>query len=54
MADIKNKRLQIESLVYRTMNALDPSGSNTEKYKAMFSKMNILQMGYTIPCRSQG
>lgn len=40
MADIKNKRLQIESLVYRTMNALDPSGSNTEKYKAMFSKMN--------------
>ena len=40
MADIKNKRLQIESLVYRTMNALDPSGSNTGKYKAMFSKMN--------------
>lgn len=40
MADIKSKRLQIESLVYRTMNALDPSGSNTEKYKAMFSKMN--------------
>ena len=40
MADIKSKRLQIESLVYRTMNALDPSGSNTGKYKAMFSKMN--------------
>lgn len=40
MADIKTKRGQIETLIYRTMNALDPSGSNTEKYKAMFSKMN--------------
>jgi hypothetical protein len=40
MADIKMKRGQIETLIYRTMNALDPSGSNTGKYKAMFSKMN--------------
>lgn len=40
MADIKTKRGQIETLIYRTMNALDPSGSNTGKYKAMFSKMN--------------
>lgn len=40
MADIKTKRGQIETLIYRTMNALDPSGSNTEKYKAIFSKMN--------------
>jgi len=40
MTDIKTKRGQIETLIYRTMNALDPSGSNTGKYKAMFSKMN--------------
>lgn len=40
MADIKTKRGQIETLIYRTMNALDPSGSNTGKYKAIFSKMN--------------
>lgn len=40
MADIKTKRGQIETLIYRTMNALDPSGSNTGKYKAMFSRMN--------------
>ena len=41
MADIKNKRGQIETLVYRTMNALDPSGANTAKYKSIFSKMMI-------------
>ena len=43
MADIKNKRGQIETLVYRTMNALDPSGANTAKYKSIFSKMNDAQ-----------
>lgn len=40
MADIKSKRGQIETLVYRTLNAMDPSGANTQKYKAVFSKMN--------------
>lgn len=40
MADIKTKRGQIETLVYRTLNALDPSGSNTQKYKAFFTKLN--------------
>lgn len=40
MADIKSKRGQIETLIYRTMNALDPSGANTQKYKAYFTKMN--------------
>lgn len=40
MADIKSKRGQIETLIYRTMSILDPSGSNTQKYKAYFTKMN--------------
>lgn len=43
MADIKNKRGQIETLIYRTLSAMDPSNINTDKYKAMFAKMNDSQ-----------
>lgn len=43
MADIKSKRGQIETLLYRTLSLLDPSKVNTEKYRAMFSKMNDAQ-----------
>lgn len=40
MPDIKEKRLKIESLIYKVMKALDPSGNNEEKYKKMFEKMS--------------
>ena len=40
MADIKTKRLQIETLIFRTLNLMDPSGENTNKYKALFQSMN--------------
>lgn len=40
MADIKSKRGQIETLIYRTLNAMDPSGDNANKYRAVFSHMN--------------
>lgn len=33
-------RAYIEKLVYDTFDALDPSGSNTDKYKSLFSSMN--------------
>lgn len=37
------KRSQMEELIYKTFSALDPSGTNTEKYKAIFSKMSDSQ-----------
>lgn len=33
-------REYIESLVYDTFDALDPTGTNTERYRALFSGMN--------------
>lgn len=36
-------RAYIEKLIYDTFDALDPSGTNTEKYKALFSVMNDAQ-----------
>ena len=37
------KRKEMESLIYSTFTALDPSGTNTEKYKSLFSKMSDAQ-----------
>lgn len=37
------KRKKMEKLIYNTFNALDPSGTNTKKYKEMFSKMSDKQ-----------
>lgn len=34
------KRKKIENLVYKTFNALDPTGRNTDYYKQLFSSMN--------------
>lgn len=39
MATFKEKRKKMETLIYDTFSALDPTGTNTEKYKSMFSKM---------------
>jgi NADH dehydrogenase/NADH:ubiquinone oxidoreductase subunit G len=36
----KNKRKKMEELIYKVFNVLDPSGSNTEKYKEMFGDMS--------------
>ena len=33
-------RQYIEKLIYDTFDAIDPSGSNTNKYKELFSAMN--------------
>lgn len=43
MAITPAKRKQIESVIYDTFSALDPSEINTDKYKAMFSKMSDSQ-----------
>lgn len=43
MALTKNKRKEMETLIYDTFTALDPSGVNTEKYKNIFSKMSDAQ-----------
>lgn len=40
MAITPKKRKEMESLIYDVFSALDPSGTNTAKYKAMFSKMS--------------
>lgn len=40
MAIKKKDRLQVEELVYKVMNALDPSGSNTEHYMDIFNRMD--------------
>jgi len=36
---VKNRK-EIESLVYQVFDELDPTGANSEKYKAFFSNMN--------------
>jgi len=36
-------RAYIEKLIYDTFDALDPSGTNSDKYRAMFSDMNDTQ-----------
>jgi len=43
MALTTQKRKEMETLIYSTFTALDPSGTNTNKYKAMFSKMSDAQ-----------
>lgn len=40
---IVTNRKAIENIIYDTFNAIDPSGSNTEKYKVLFSGMNDTQ-----------
>lgn len=40
MAITKQKRLLMETTIYKTFDALDPSGTNSKKYKAMFKEMN--------------
>ena len=37
------KRQEMENLIYKVFSTLDPSGTNTNKYKAMFSSMNDSQ-----------
>jgi len=43
MALTKQKRKDMEMLIYNVFTALDPSGTNTNKYKALFSKMTDAQ-----------
>ena len=40
---MNKKREQVELLVYQTMDALDPSGTNSDHYKEMFSNMSDAQ-----------
>lgn len=40
---MNKKREQVEILVYKVMDALDPSGTNSTHYKEMFSKMSDAQ-----------
>lgn len=40
---MNKKREQVEILVYKVMDALDPSGANSTHYKEMFSKMSDAQ-----------
>lgn len=40
MANVTEKRKQIESLIYKILTDLDPSGSNTKKYQTMFQSMS--------------
>ena len=37
---MNKKRKEIEDLIYSTFNILDKTGTNTKKYKGIFSKMN--------------
>ena len=43
MAITKAKRTSMENLIYSVFTALDPTKSNTDKYKALFSKMSDAQ-----------
>lgn len=36
-------RTEIEDLIYKTYDALDPSGANSDKFKALFADMNDQQ-----------
>jgi hypothetical protein len=40
---MNKKRQEVEFLVYKTMDALDPTGTNSTHYKQMFSKMSDTQ-----------
>lgn len=40
MAITKEQRNQAESLIYKTFDAIDKTGANTEYYKALFAKMS--------------
>lgn len=40
MATAVQNRAQIEQMIYDVFDALDPSGTNTGKYRAMFAGMN--------------
>ena len=39
----KKKRLDMENLIYSVMDKLDPTGTNTKSYKAMFKPMSDSQ-----------
>lgn len=43
MAITKNQRKEAEALVYKVMDQLDSTGTNTEYYKKLFSKMSDAQ-----------
>jgi hypothetical protein len=43
MALTKQKRKDMEELIYKVFTALDPSLTNTNKYKALFGKMSDAQ-----------
>jgi len=43
MAITPKKRKEMESLIYSVFSALDPTETNTDKYKAMFSPMSDAQ-----------
>jgi hypothetical protein len=43
MAITKNKRKEMEKLIYDVFNALDDTGTNSAKYKAFFGKMSDAQ-----------
>lgn len=43
MAITPKKRKEMEALIYSVFDALDPSGTNTDKYKSMFKGMNDSQ-----------
>lgn len=43
MAITAAKRKEMENLIYSVFSTLDPSETNTEKYKAMFSNMSDAQ-----------
>jgi len=43
MSITKQARKQMELLIYSVFTALDPTGSNTAKYKELFGKMNDTQ-----------
>lgn len=40
MAITKDKRKKMEEIIYKTFDLLDPSGTNSAKYKAMFQPMS--------------
>lgn len=42
-ATTKQKRKQVEALIYKTMNILDKTGANTQWYMKKFAKMNDKQ-----------
>lgn len=45
-----NKRKEAEDLVYKTMDALDPSGTNSKRYKKLFSTMSDTKFSNFMRC----